>query len=545
MKFARVTRAHARVRGPVVARSARHAAPFMSAAAVAELCGDLERLWGGAHEAVAQQEGGGADRLVYGEVLCESVSALLDEFARAFPGGANFVDVGSGRGKAVLTAACHPLVRASHGVELLRCHHDCAVSLLDAAQARGLLPAGAAVSVSHADAFASALWAPQADVVLCNCVTWPASMLDQLAVVAESSRPGSIYLLVSASLPSPAFRALGVRSALCSWGEAATTITVAQRQLHGSAWQRRRLHGGIPVDYLLSDASELLRLLPIPHNAALLLPSIGDCPLAAQLALHPSVASVHAFDLCPAAVSAARRAAPPKLRVFAADSEEVRFCCSAECALERCLCEEFQKVPASLFDAAIDQSCLDALLPISPTAAHRSLACTFAALRPAGRLLLLSHAPPSQALPFLSGPLPGCAWESQIEHTQLSGGGGFAYILVKPTARSLLVSGSRVLPAPHERYAPACRRCSYAVCGRVMFSQPLYECLDCAMESLCEVCATGGCHAGHRMARLEAGGEQGRGRWSGAASGDGGAPLLRDTTLGYCDCGWTGACRAV
>jgi hypothetical protein len=88
-------------------------------------------------------------------------------------------------------------------------------------------------------------------------------------------------------------------------------------------------------------------------------------------------------------------------------------------------------------------------------------------------------------------------------------------------------------------YAGGC--CSYAALGRVFASQAFFDCLSCAMEAVCATCARK-CHMGHELARAD-GAEAPPlgGRWGAEALEGAGPLLLRDTTLGFCECGHAGS----
>jgi hypothetical protein len=215
-----------------------------------------------------------------------------------------------------------------------------------------------------------------------------------------------------------------------------------------------------------------------------------------QLASQCSVLAVHAFDSCPVIAAAAAAASVAKLQFSCADAEDVRIC-TRGCSAETCSCEPFQLLPLCRFDAVIDQSALDALAAIDAACAHHSLACSYAALRPGGVCLLLSALmPPARALPLLRA-APGCAWEIAVAHAPA---GSHAYVLTKPPARSLLVSGDRVVPAAHDavyRHDGSEATCSFRRLGRVMVQQPLYDWCVARIKGSCSG-AYSGCLPNYR-----------------------------------------------
>jgi hypothetical protein len=641
--------------------AAAAAAPPAPPAPLLALLALLERQrpsWAGAAAAVAAEFAGtrheGAEHLVYGEVRPEALWALLDELAPRFSGnaasGALFADLGSGCGKAVLAAALHPGVRASLGVELVRCTHATALELAAAAAREGLLPPCSSADEdddddecrvdSGAAAAAAAAALPRvrfvrgsllsreewvrADIAFANCVTWPEALLDALAERASRMRPGSLLLSVSAPLPSAAFRCLAVRPARFSWG--LVNVFVQERQRFGEAWQRRRAlsetdHDNdgaatATADWLL-DAPQLLALralapagsagaalLRLPPDAALLLPSVGDSPLARQLATLPGVRHVTAFDGRAADAEAQRAEAEAaripfaKLAIYAADALDPLFDPPAWRLLQRRgggmaadadaddghkpgRAPPWEWLNNGAFDAVIDQSALDALLPLchgGAAAAGRSLSASCAALKPGGAALLLSlSCPPAVALPLLRGETPqaaaalaGCAaWRRGVTHTTFLAPPGspaegrtiHAYLCRKAPAASLAVVGTRCLPASH---APrwdeaACSRCSFAAAGKMMLQQTLYDCLDCGLEAVCVPCARR-CHGGHALARRYADSDSEDAARAEACDSeaaeedeeggrrneeeDATRPLFCELTIGYCECGFSGACTA-
>jgi hypothetical protein len=417
--------------------------------------------------------------------------------------------------------------------------------------------------------------------------------MEAFAAQAARMRPGALVLTVSAPLPCGAFRTIAVRALRFSWG--LVSVHVQQRQRFGDAWQRRRrlprprgVRSAMTADWLL-DAPQLLSLralslhghatpatpalLALPPAAVVLLPSCGASPLARQLAALPGIHHVAAFDSV-AAVAEAQRAAQQacadalplsRLAFFAADALDP-LCDPPTWRVLRGApgdgapgeAPPWEWLNAATFDAVIDQTALDALLPLADggaVAAGRSLAASCAALKPGGAALLLSAlCGPDVALPLLRGErehaaFAGCAaWAADVAHATLRAPAGspaagtrlHAYVCRKAPAASLVVSGARCVAASHAprwQTHAAQRRCSYAAAGKLMLQQPLFDCLTCGMEAVCAPCART-CHVGHSLAR-ECGSDS-----DDESDEDDARPLLCDDTIGYCECGFSGVCRA-
>lgn len=141
------------------------------------------------------------DGVQYGEIDAATFASALSRLS--VREGETFVDVGSGTGKAVLTAAAlYPLARAT-GVEIQEPLHDAAVAARDASRS-ALLTSD--VRFRRGDAFAYD-W-PGYDVVFVNAAVFTPEMVDLVNSGAERLKPGARLLISTRPLSAPVLRLL-------------------------------------------------------------------------------------------------------------------------------------------------------------------------------------------------------------------------------------------------------------------------------------------------------------------------------------------------
>lgn len=137
----------------------------------------------------------------YGEINASSFASALDRLA-ILP-GETFVDVGSGTGKAVLTAAAlYPLKRAT-GVEIQKPLHAAALLALEGLTI-SLVSTIAEVKFVLGDAFQYD-W-QNYDVIFVNAAVFTQEMLDQVDHGAEFLSIGARILICTRPLSSPFLR---------------------------------------------------------------------------------------------------------------------------------------------------------------------------------------------------------------------------------------------------------------------------------------------------------------------------------------------------
>lgn len=181
-----------------------------------------------AHElslAQRHREAIGSSDFVYGEIHYYS---LLDVLAIAnLEPGNTFVDLGSGSGFAVLTAAIHYPQCLCVGVELLSSLHELSQQMQQAVLKHRFAPRSLAVQWEKGDYLQYDLHS--ADVVYCNAAALSESSWAQLIErFQQQLRPGARIITVSKRLKSSEFTVLGDGLWPMSWGWA--SVFVYQRQ---------------------------------------------------------------------------------------------------------------------------------------------------------------------------------------------------------------------------------------------------------------------------------------------------------------------------
>ena len=486
-------------------------------------------------------------------------------------GGALFVDLGCGTGKCLLLAALCPFVAEARGVEVLPARAAVAAEL--AARFAASPPAASSaprrVRVRCAAALDAGALPPEAGFVLLNWLMWPAELARAMLPALDALRPGALVATVVVPVPSAAFRLLRARHVACSWGSA--DLLIQRRMEHGAAWQRRRsAAAGDDVDELLRDidaldAAGVLRALQLERRAmggadgddacgdhglagatprrTLLLSGCGDSALPMQLAAQLRGVAVHSTDLDPRCVATQRhRAAAVTWRDAAAApafaAADVRDLPLDDATWRSAEEEEEDVVGADgdasdaaprLFDALLDQCTLDALPRHRGGRAllHGALASLSASLAAGGVAVLLSQRPPEAAVPLLTAH-PAMQWHL-LSCAPVAASPDVTFYVLQRTASCAAhgpTAADEALSAAWGSCTPVAppARCSFAVCGKASAGQRWFECASCVAEAVCAACAAT-CHAGHALALAP---PPGRGR------------LER----GFCDCGFSGRCRA-
>jgi len=121
-----------------------------------------------------------------------------------------FFDIGSGTGKCVLQAALSGRFDRVVGIEVMHSTHAIAEVLLQEFQADILpeiAPKHVDVECRRVSLLDDTSWLDAEFVYCCN-VAFPDTLTEQIAVVAEGMRPGTIIVTVMVPLPSNQFRVL-------------------------------------------------------------------------------------------------------------------------------------------------------------------------------------------------------------------------------------------------------------------------------------------------------------------------------------------------
>ena len=514
---------------------------------------------------------------MYGELslgaLAWALCAHAAELRRSHGNEALFVDLGCGTGKCLLAAALCSFMAEARGVEVLPARAAVAAAL--AARFATHPPPSAAplscrVRVRCVSALDEDALPPHAAFVLLNWLMWPPELAHAMLPALEALRPGALVATVVVPIPSAAFRLLRARHVACSWGSA--DLLIHRRMEHGAAWQRRRRAAGRDVDELLCDidaleAAGVLRALRLQRRATgggegggedpdmarseqrctrtrLLVSGCGDSALPVQLAAQLRGVAVHGTDLDPQCVAAQRhRAAAMTWRdaaaapVFAA--ADVRDLPLDDATWRSADAEEEEDDTHStgsggddadasdaaprLFDALLDQCTLDALPCHRGGRAllHGALASLSSSLATGGVAVLLSQRPPEVAVPLLTAH-PAMQWRLLSCTPVAASPAVTCFVLLRTGSaaadEALFAAWGSCTPAT----PPA--RCAFAVCGKAAAGQRWFECASCVAEAVCAACAAA-CHAGHALAP---------------------APPPRSGRLerGFCDCGFSGRCKA-
>ena len=187
--------------------STQHAAASSAVASEVEVSALIETAYrsidgyGIARDAKRQQRESGVfhDGIQFGEVRVES---FLTALAWLMPQpGETFIDLGSGTGKAVLTAAAFYPLGSAKGVELLRPLHDAGVVALE--RCRSSLRS-ASVSLACGDALEFP-WSTY-DLVFVTLTCFTDEMVERVRVTAARLRKGARLLVTSRPLESEALR---------------------------------------------------------------------------------------------------------------------------------------------------------------------------------------------------------------------------------------------------------------------------------------------------------------------------------------------------
>ena len=161
-----------------------------------------------------------AEGIQYGEI---ATAAFADALAWCAPkSGERFIDLGSGTGKAVLTAAATHAFSTATGVELLRPLHDAA----EQACKRCATLKTRDVRFVCGDALEYAAWTDH-DVVFVSLTCFTDEQVARVAADVEKLAKGSRVLVTSRALDSPALRLL--RRETLRYGKGRMTFLAYER----------------------------------------------------------------------------------------------------------------------------------------------------------------------------------------------------------------------------------------------------------------------------------------------------------------------------
>lgn len=159
-----------------------------------------------------------------GFVDAESFACLLDRVCRRAPPEADilrrFVDLGSGRGHAVLAAHCLFAFRSCVGCEIasdVMAGARAAAALYEASGLAARAPSGLAPVFVEGDFLTDFDWS-DASVVFANAVTWPRSLIQRIAQQALRLRKGAVLVTAVRALPvdeAPILEAFDLRGEAC------------------------------------------------------------------------------------------------------------------------------------------------------------------------------------------------------------------------------------------------------------------------------------------------------------------------------------------
>ncbi|SEK52696.1 Histone methylation protein DOT1 [Stigmatella aurantiaca] len=172
-----------------------------------------------------QRTGRGDASTTYGEVVPgpfhEVVAAVSPQ------PGEQFIDLGSGTGKAtILAAMLFPFSRVV-GVELLPGLGDAARQVLQRydAEVRPQLPPGQqAQRIEFIDGDMLELDFRDYDVVFAHGTCYGPQLMQQLAVKLEELKPGARAVIAGQTIQSPAFSVLGMKVMRADWGSSITAL---------------------------------------------------------------------------------------------------------------------------------------------------------------------------------------------------------------------------------------------------------------------------------------------------------------------------------
>lgn len=175
-------------------------APFTARVAAAEAA--VRELYGGEPDAArlatqwreVARGAAQAGSLGYGEMDAASLCALVSRCAPRLDG--SFVDLGSGRGQAVLLCALVFDFKRALGIEIVPSLHRLAAA---AALQRGTA-SGCQVQFVEGDAAARDDWAKEASVVFANSSLFDEALRDALERRAESLRRGAFLIVTTHAL---------------------------------------------------------------------------------------------------------------------------------------------------------------------------------------------------------------------------------------------------------------------------------------------------------------------------------------------------------
>ncbi len=167
-----------------------------------------------------QQPGFRDYAFIYGEIDVISFIAILESCQQFFTSGGVFYDLGSGSGKAVLTAALAFNFKLCRGIELVS-----ELQQLSLAISQKLPALSTQVEFMQADFLE--LDISEADVVFVNAACFFAEKWQRLLAKLQTLRPGTLIIMGSKKLPATHFKLLQTELRYMSWGRA--TVSIYQR----------------------------------------------------------------------------------------------------------------------------------------------------------------------------------------------------------------------------------------------------------------------------------------------------------------------------
>mmetsp|Transcript_31124 Transcript_31124/g.52032 ORF Transcript_31124/g.52032 Transcript_31124/m.52032 type:complete len:268 (+) Transcript_31124:10-813(+) len=160
--------------------------------------------------------------LSYGEVNFESFGALvlsLTKYDVNLTQMYNFVDLGSGTGKAVIAATLLGIFEKCAGLEIIKDLHDIATTTVKRYYLNNTGSHIVTIDYMHGDATYTD-WS-QTDMVFCHATCFDRDMMKRIANTASKMRKGSIFISVSTRLPcDDMFILIATGELEVSWGMA-------------------------------------------------------------------------------------------------------------------------------------------------------------------------------------------------------------------------------------------------------------------------------------------------------------------------------------
>lgn len=159
----------------------------------------------------------------YGEIPFVTLAAIFETLE--LKSGGVFYDLGSGTGKAVISAALLHDFEKSSGIEQLPSLHQCALACLQRTQMCDDLPqhfASCKVELMHSDFLLTDFF--DATVIFLNATGLFGDVWDRLVARLKQLKPGAIVIITTKQLDPTQFTPIDARLRLMSWGMNRTFI---------------------------------------------------------------------------------------------------------------------------------------------------------------------------------------------------------------------------------------------------------------------------------------------------------------------------------